>query len=592
MKVDDDDLRGSGDLRLVLRLWPWVKSDAALWAVAMVAAPISAALGVVQPALIKWAIDDHVLQGDADGAARLALFFLLAVVGAFVAESAYTVAIGYAAMRAIGRLRHDVVSHTLSLSQSFFDVRPTGRLLTRATSDVEALGETLTAGAITIVLDAMNVLGVLIGMFVLDWRLTLIVLALAPPIGLAVEVLRRRLRTAYLEIRASLSTLNAFTAERLAGIEVVQLTSDEARTSKQHADLLERYRSANVRSNVWDALLFAMMDGASAITVALVLGYGTAGFGGLVTAGLVAAFVDYVGRLFRPIQEFSQKIAVLQRAGASLEKLVALLDHHEQITPGDPALVPPPIGQIELTDVAFGYQPGNDVVHGVSFTVAPGEVVAIVGRTGSGKSTLAKLLARVYDGYRGSIRLDGVELRDLPPAVVRRRVGQVRQDVQLFPGDVRFNLTLGAPIPDDALERAIADAQAGPAVAALGGLDGTIAPQGANLSVGEAQLLSFARTMAYDPPIVVLDEATASVDSLTEARLQAATDALLAKKTVIVIAHRLSTITRADRIVVLDAGRVVEIGRHEVLLAKGGMYANLYAQQFEDPAEARTARGT
>ena len=591
MKVDDDDLRGDGDWRLVFRMWPWMKPDLALWAVAIAAAPVSAAMAVVQPILIKTAIDDHVLLGDADGAARIALGFLMAVIGAFVAESLYTIAIGYAAMRAIGRLRHDVVAHTLSLSQSFFDVRPTGRLLTRATSDVEALGETLTAGAITIVLDAMMVVGVLVGMFILDWRLTLLVLALAPPIALAVEVIRRRLRSAYLEIRGSLSTLNAFTAERLAGMEVIQLTSGEARASRQHAERLETYRDANVRSNVWDALLFALMDGASAITVALVLWYGTQGFGGLVTAGLVAAFVDYVGRLFRPIQEFSQKVAILQRAGASLEKLVALLDHDEAISPGDPASVPPSVGRIVLDDVSFGYQPGNDVVRGVSFAVDPGEVVALVGRTGSGKSTLAKLLARGYDGYRGSIRLDGVELSSIPPAVVRRRVGQVRQDVQLFPGDVRFNLTLGAPFDDDTLRRAIAGAQADACVAALGGLDGTIAPQGANLSVGEAQLLSFARTMAYDPPIIVLDEATASVDSLTEARLQAATDALMAHKTVIVIAHRLSTIVRADRIVVLDQGRVVEVGRHEALLAARGVYANLYAQQFEGPEAAATVVG-
>ncbi|MFT6144658.1 MAG: ATP-binding cassette subfamily B protein [Myxococcota bacterium] len=242
-------------------------------------------------------------------------------------------------------------------------------------------------------------------------------------------------------------------------------------------------------------------------------------------------------------------------------------------------------GHLVLKDVAFAYRDGVKVLHGIDLELHAGEVVAVVGRTGSGKTTIGKLLTRGYDGYTGSITLDGVELSDLTKLDVRRSIGMVRQDVELFPGDVRFNLALGADITDEDLMAAVEVANAGPAVEALGGLDGRVAHKGSNLSVGEAQLLSFARTIAHNPPLVILDEATASVDTMTEARLQAATDAILARKTVLVIAHRLSTIIGSDRIVVLDAGRVIEVGTHAALLEAQGVYAELYQQQFAEPEE-------
>jgi ATP-binding cassette subfamily B multidrug efflux pump len=583
--VDDDDLKAAADHRLVVRSLPIVAPDALLYALAALAAPASTLMQLVLPWLLKVAIDDYILKQDVPGVVRVAGYYLAATLVAFGFEAVYTLALSYGATRTIARLRRQVFDATLQFSASFWDKRPTGRLLTRATSDVEALGETLTAGAFTIVLDALLVVGTMVAMFWINWRLTLVASLVAPLVAGVVELCRRKLRGLFLLIRSSLSELTAFTAERLAGLEVLQLYRAEARALARHDALLDRYADANIRSNVWDALLFAIVDGLAAVTMALILWWGSGhaladGVGtGAVTAGVVAAYLDYVGRLFRPIQEFSQKLAVLQRAGASLEKIFGLLDHREHIATGDQRL-PSPIGTLDLRGVGFAYATGQVVLRDLSFHVGAGEVVALVGRTGSGKSTIARILTRTYDGYSGSVLLDGVELSRIHPRDVRTTIGLVRQDVQLFPGTVRFNLTLGAPISDQRLLDAIAAAQADDLVSRLGGLAGAISHQGANLSVGEAQLLAFARVLAHDAPVIVLDEATASVDTMTEARIQRATQAVFERKTCVVIAHRLSTIVNADRIVLLDAGSVAEVGSHEALMARQGAYAELFRQQF------------
>ncbi len=585
------DPKAPTDWTLLKKAWPFLRPEALMYGIAFLCAPASALLTITQPWLLKVAIDDYITPADLDGIHRIALYFLGAVLLAFVLEAIYTVAISYAALDSITRLRGAVYAHTMAQSQAFFDVRPTGRLMTRVTSDIEALGETLTAGAMTIVLDALLVIGILVAMFWLDPKLTGVLLLAAPIVALVLDRIRRVLRRLYAEVRDSLAELNAFTSERLTGVQVVQLYSDEARANRQFAERVSRYRDATVRTNVWDAAMYAVVDGIGSITVAFMLWYGSGGLlDGALSAGLLVAFIDYTNKLFRPIQEFSAKVAILQRAGASLEKLFGLLDHHEEITPGTAQLAEAR-GHLVLSNVSFAYQDGADVLVDVSLEMRPREVVAVVGRTGSGKSTIARLLTRGYDGYRGSIQLDGVELRDLDPAEVRRAIGMVRQDVQLFPGEVRFNLALGAEISDEALMEAVRLCRAEPAVEKLGGLAGRVGHAGSNLSVGEAQLLSFARTMAHDPPIVILDEATASVDTLTEARIQAATDAVLERKTVLVIAHRLSTIMHADRIVLLGGGRVLEVGSHTELLAQNGRYAELFRQQFDESALSATGTG-
>jgi ATP-binding cassette subfamily B protein len=542
---------------------------------------------VLQPWILKTSIDDYVVKGDVAGIQKMAFFYLFAVVVGFSMEVIYNVALSYGAMRTITRLRGAVYRHSLGLAQTYFDRVPTGRLLTRATSDIEALGETLTAGAVTIGLDALTVVAILCSMFWLDARLTAVLFFVAPPLALAVEVIRRQLKRLFLEVRNALSDLTAFTSERLTGVQVVQLHADEERAIQQFDERLAAYRRATVWSNVWDGVMYALVDGVSAVCMALMLWYGTgAWMHATVTAGLLAAFIDYIGKLFTPIREFSGKVAVLQRAGTSLDQIFGLLGHDERVAPGTVPLTGSP-GSIRVEGMSYAYPGGPDVLKDVSFEINPGEVVAIVGRTGSGKSTLARLLLRLYDGYRGHVQMGGHELSDLPEPDVRRALGIVAQDVQLFPGDVRFNLTLGREISDATLTGAIQLAHAESVVERLGGLSGSVAAGGRNLSVGEAQLLAFARVLARDPPFVILDEATAAVDTLTEVAIQRATEALLARKTVLVIAHRLSTVSRADRIVVLDHGKVAEMGTHQELIAADGVYADLVRHGFAE--EARIA---
>ncbi len=568
------------DTERLLRVVPYLKRDASLYVLALLCAPASAALTVAQPWLLKVVIDEHIVPGDLAGLHQAALLYLGAVVVAFTLEAVYTAALSYAAMRTITWMRRDVYEHTLGFAQSFWDREPTGKILTRSTSDIEALGETLTAGAITILLDVLLVLGILLAMLRLDPWLTATLAVVAPVLALAIEGIRRVLRKLYLRVRTTIATLNAYMTERLNGLEVVQLYGDEARTVAAFTERNHAYRDATVRTNIWDALLYAIVDGLSSVTMALMLWYAASdSLGSVVTAGLLAAFIDYVAKLFAPIREFSAKLAVIQRANSALEKIFGLLDTDESIPEGD-AVLDDPRGHIELSDVRFAYGDGPDVLKGIDLSLRPGEVVAVVGRTGSGKTTVGKLLLRAYAGFRGAITIDGVPIEALRRAQVRRIVGTVHQDVQMFPGTVRENLTLGAQITDEALQEALRLTAADAVVERLGGLDGVIRHGAGNVSVGEAQLLSFARTMAHDAPVVILDEATASVDTLTEQRIQQATEALLARKTVLVIAHRLSTVTGADRILVMDAGRIIERGPHAELMARNGVYADLFRSQF------------
>lgn len=579
---------------LLLRFWSFARPHKMWLFTGLAMIPLVAAMTTVRPLLLKRAIDVEIANGDIPGLRLIAVAFLAAVLVGFVVQAVEVYAIQRAGHFVISDLRSTIFRHVLHLPSRYFDRHALGSLLTRTTSDVEALGETLSFGVFMIVTDVVMMLAILVAMFTLSPSLTLTTLFVAPILFVLLRYFGGALRRLQLQVRTAQAAQNGHLAEQLGGVSVVQLFGRQERAHARYRELGESYISATKRANIYDALLFSIMDGVSAFAVALLLWFAAPSVvreQGAVTLGLLFAFVDYLQRIFVPIKEFSGKLATIQRAAASLERIYGLLDEPvETSTHADADELASWRGGLKVEGLSFRYKDaGPDVLRDVTFEVAPGEVVAIVGRTGSGKSSLGRVLTRFYEGYRGSITLDlggqARELSSIPPKPLRRHLLMVQQDVFLFNETIAYNVALGEPqlLGETAeIREALSLVQAHSLLGERGRLEFEVGERGSNLSAGEAQLVAFARVAVRKPAMLILDEATACVDSMTERKVQAAIERLLEGRSVIVIAHRLSTVRRADKILVFQQGRIAEQGSHADLMAKNGIYAELYRMGFEE----------
>ena len=603
---EEEALGKAYDARLMRRLLHYLRPYRYQVAVAVMILVASSLFQVVGPWLTQIAIDDVIPNGNASLLATLAAVYLASVVAGAALLYVQSVLTTWLGQRVMYDLRTEIFGKLQRLDLGFYDRNPVGRLMTRITSDVETLNELFSSGVVAVFGDLFTLGFIVSAMLYMDWRLALITFSVLPFVVLTAFLFRAKLRGAYRDIRVRLARINAYLHERITGMVVVKLFNREQHDARRHATINQDYLEAHLRSITYYALFFPVIELFTAIALALIIWRGGASMlEGAVTVGVLAAFIQYARRFFRPIQDLSEKYNLLQSAMASSERIFKLIDRDiEIVDPPNPVALKRPVrGEIEFQGVWFAYgkraeketedqataDDGTDddgnwdwVLKDVSFRAAPGERLAIVGHTGAGKTTIIHLLMRFYKPQRGRILLDGELIDRLRLDELREHVGLVLQDVFLFSQDVAHNIRLGAQdITNDRVREAAERIGAAPFIERLtDGYDQELGERGATLSVGERQLVSFARALAFDPLVLVLDEATSSVDSEIEAKIEEATNALMAGRTSIVIAHRLSTVLGADHIVVLHHGTLCEEGTHEELLEHSGLYARLHELQF------------
>jgi ATP-binding cassette subfamily B protein len=594
---DDDPLTPtSHDLGLLRRLLGYLRPHAGAVAVSFVLIVAQAGVDLVGPYLTKVAIDRYIAAGDAAGLARVAALFLLALVLAFVVRFLQTYIMQMTGQRIMQDMRREIFAHLQRLHVGYFDRNPVGRLMTRVTTDVDAVNELFTSGVVTVFGDLFSLVGIMAVMLALDWRLALVSFAVIPLFFLLTDWFRRGARQSFRETRKWVARINAFLQENLSGMSVVQLYRREARNREAFAKVNRRHYDANMQAIFYYAVFYPVIELLAALATALILLYG----GGRVltsglTLGVLVAFIQYSERFWRPISDLSEKFNVLQAAMAASERIFGLLDTEPQVVSPKDALRPAHVaGRVSFEGVSFAYGDGPPVLCDIDFTVEPGKSVALVGATGAGKTSIISLLMRFYDVGRGRVAVDGRDVREWDLQRLRSSMALVLQDVHLFSGTIASNVRLGSEIP---IERVRAAAEAVAAHRFIErlpmGYDTEVTERGSTLSMGQKQLLSFARALAHDPRLLILDEATSSVDTETEQLIQQALRLLMRGRTSIVIAHRLSTVQNVDEILVLHKGRIRERGTHQELLARRGMYWKLYQLQYKDqelrapgPAEA------
>ena len=601
MTHDDEILGKAYDAALMRRLLVYLRPYWRQVIVAFLAILVGSGAALAQPYLFKVAIDRYVSSGRLDGLGWLAGLYAVILVAAFVAEYVQTWTMQLTGQQIMFDLRTEIYGHLQRLDVRYFDRNPVGRLMTRVTSDVDVLNDLFTSGVVTIFGDVFTLVGIMAVMLMMDWRLALVAFSVLPLIALVTQWFRRNVRESYRVVRGWIARINAFLQENITGMSTVQLFRRERLNFERFDEIDRKHRDANIDSIFYYAVFYPAIEAIAALASALIIWYGGGNvMAGAITLGTLAAFLQYSQRFYRPISDMSEKFNVLQSAMASSERIFKLLDEPVQIQnpvhlvhPVNPVHLVNPVhqGHISFDHVWFAYNEGDWVLRDVSFDVKPGERLGIVGATGSGKTTLINLLLRFYDVQRGRILVDGVDIREMALADLRGLFSLVLQDVHLFSGTIADNIRLGdTSLDDQRIERAARAVHADQFIERLpGGYYAPVAERGASLSVGQKQLLSFARALAFDPRVLILDEATSSVDTETELLIRDALETLMAGRTTIAIAHRLSTIQDMDKILVLHKGMVREAGTHQELLAARGIYFKLFELQYKNEPVAKPA---
>lgn len=574
------------DWSILMRILSLGKKYKRLFIISALLAILIAPVSVVRPLLINKAVDDYILHFDFDGLLKITMVMLGVLILEVVLQYFFVFMSNLLGQNVIRDLRTKVFRHVLSLNLSYFDRTPIGTSTTRTINDIESINEVFTQGVLIMIADVLKIIAVIVTMFVVSVRLTLIVLVTMPLILIATYIFKEKVKVAYQRVRAEIANMNAFLQERLSGMYVVQIFNAEEKEKKKFREINRSYTQANLDSILYYAIFFPVVEIISALALALLVWWGAKGIiGGGVTFGSLVIFPIFLNMLFRPMRMLADRFNTLQMGIVAGERIFFLLDRKDTISDTGEIEVEKLDGAIEFKDVYFSYDGENDVLKNINFEVEPGETLAVVGSTGSGKTTLINILNRFYEIQKGEILIDGTDIRDIHLDSLRCRIGIVLQDVFLFNGSIADNIRM----MDDSIEmdevihysRMIG---AHDLIMDLpGGYDFYVSERGANLSSGQRQLISFVRLLIFRPDILILDEATSNIDIETENIIQYAIEQLISKRTSIIIAHRLSTIRHADKIIVLQKGEIIEMGTmDELLMKEKGHFRRLYELQFEE----------
>ncbi|MGI8789010.1 MAG: ABC transporter ATP-binding protein [Pyrinomonadaceae bacterium] len=589
---EEEAIEKTYDLRVTLRLLGYLKPYWKMAAVALVLTFLTNILISLQPYFTKIAVDDFITPKRTEGIWFFAFLFFCVFLFRFIFSYVQEILLNVVGQKVMFDLRTQIYTKLQKQEIAYYDKNPVGRVITRITGDVDALNELFTSGVIDVLGDLVIIFAIIGMMFFLDWKLALISLITVPLLFAATNWFRKRARHGFDMVRTRTARLNAFLQEHISGAQTVQLFNAEAKTQKKFHDINDDYRNANLETIYYYAIFYPLVDFIGAVGIALIIwfgGYqiltGISANGKLLTIGVVVAFIQYSQQLFQPIRDLSDKFNVLQAAIVASHRIFLLLDLPVQIeTPEKPKKTGKAVGKIEFQNVWFAYKKEDWVLKDISFSIEAGESIALVGATGSGKTTVTNLLMRFYDVQKGKITLDGVDVRDWDLRSLRENFAVVLQDVFLFSGSIADNIRLGnKEISDEKIVWASREVHADEFVRKLPeNYNSPVKERGAGLSVGQKQLISFARALAFDPKILVLDEATSSIDTETEQLIQQAVDRVMLERTSLVVAHRLSTVQKCDRILVFHHGVLREAGTHNELLATRGLYWRLYQLQYAE----------